>query len=94
MRTTRIDVEGQMGRATIRRDGERIRIAGTRVTKVIEKKNGDAVLVGEAFELIGRAANHGANVAVAKMLQKYLDGYRGTGGDVADYLRAIETFED
>ncbi len=94
MKTTRIDVEGAMGRASLTREGERIRIAGTRVTKVIEKRNGEGVPVGEAFELTGRANNHDANVAVARMLQKYLDGYRGTNGDVADYARVIRMLAD
>lgn len=97
MRTTRIDIEGPLGRATVQRDGQderRILITGTRVTKVVERAGGEGVPVGEAFQLVGRADNHQANVVVARMLQKYLDGHRGTEGDVADYLRAIQTFAD
>ena len=30
----------------------------------------------------------------AARLQRELDGYQGTAGDVADYLRAIQTFAD
>jgi hypothetical protein len=94
MKTTRIDIEGPLGSATIRRDGRRIVITGTRLARVVERRDGQGVPVGEAFELIGRADNHRANVVVARMLQKYLDGHRGTEGDVAEYLRVIETFAD
>lgn len=94
MKTTRIEIEGPNGTATIRREDQRIVITGTRVTKVIDRRDGKGVPVGEAFQLVGRADNHSANVGVARMLQKYLDGYRGTGGDVAEYLRVIQTFAD
>jgi len=94
MKTTRIEIEGPSGAAAIHREDRRILITGTRVTRVVERRDGQGVPVGEAFELVGRADNHQANVVVARMLQKYLDGYRGTEGDVAEYLRVIETFAD
>ena len=94
MKTTRIDIEGPNGTATITREDRRIAITGTRVTRVVERRDGTGVPIGEAFRLVGRADNHDANVAVARMLQKYLDGRRGTAGDVAEYVRAIEVFED
>jgi len=94
MKTTRIDIEGPVGTATIRRDGRRIVITGTRVTKVIERRNGEGVPVGEAFQLEADAREPGLNGQVARTLQVYLDGHRGTAGDVAEYRRAIETFED
>ena len=94
MKTTRIEIEGRGGTAAIRREDRRIVITGTRVTRVVERRDGQGVPVGEAFQLVGRADNHQANVVVARMLQKYLDGYRGTEGDVAEYLRVIETFAD
>ena len=94
MKTTRIDIEGPVGTATIRRDGRRIVITGTRVTKVIERRNGEGVPVGEAFQLEADAREPGLNGQVARTLQVYLDGHRGTAGDVAEYRRVIETFED
>ncbi len=94
MKTTRIDIEGPVGTATIRRDGRRIVITGTRVTKVIERKSGEGVPVGEAFQLEADARETGLNGQVARTLQCYLDGHRGTAGDVAHYRRVIETFED
>ena len=75
MKTTRIDIEGPLGSATIRRDGE-------------------AVPVGEAFQLEADARETGLNGQVARTLQAYLDGHRGTAGDVAEYQRAIGIFED
>ena len=94
MRTTRIEIEGPNGTAVLRREDRRIIITGTRMTRVIERRDGQGVPVGEAFELIGRADNHQANVVVARMLQKYLDGQRGTEGDVAEYLRVIDLLAD
>ena len=94
MRTTRIEIEGPNGTATIGREDRRILITGTRVTRVVERRDGEGVPVAEAFQLVGRADNHDANVVVARMLQKYLDGHRGTEGDVADYLRVIQAFAD
>ena len=94
MKTTRIDIEGPNGTATITRQDCRIIIAGLRIARVVERRDGKAVPIGEAFRLFGRPDNHDANVAVARMLQKYLDGCRGTAGDVAEYVRAIAVFED
>ncbi len=94
MKTTRIDIEGPVGTATIRRDGQRIVITGTRVIKVIERKSGEGVPVGEAFQLEADAREPGLNGQIAQTLQVYLDGHRGTAGDIAEYRRVIETFED
>jgi len=94
MKTTRINIEGPMGRASVRRDGRDIIITGTRVTKVVERRDGHGVPVGEAFRLVGRADLHGNNVLAAEQLQRYLDGCRGTGTDVAAYLRVLMAFED
>ena len=89
MRTTRIDIEGPQGRATIRREERKIVITGTRVMKVIERHDGQGMPIGEAFQLQGKADNHDANVVVARMLHKYLEGYAGTNGDVFPYVDAI-----
>ena len=94
MKTTRIDIEGPVGTATICRDGRRIIITGTRVTKVIERRNGEGVPIGEAFQLEADARDTALNGQVARTLQAYLDGHRGTGLDIDAYWRVIETFED
>jgi len=94
MKTTRIDIEGPLGSATIRRDGRRIIITGTRVTRVVERRDGEAVPVGEAFQLEADARDTALNAQVARTLQVYLDGHRGTGLDIDAYRRVIETFED
>jgi len=94
MKTTRIDIEGPVGTATIRRHGRRIVITGTRVTKVVERRDGEGVPVGEAFQLEADARETALNGQVARTLQVYLDGHRGTGLDIDAYRRVIETFED
>ncbi len=94
MKTMRIDIEGPMGTATIRRENRRIIITGTRVTRVVERRDGEGVPIGEAFELEADARETALNRQVARTLQCYLDGCRGTNGDVAEYRRVISTFED
>lgn len=94
MKTTRIDIEGPVGEATLTRDGRKIVITGHRVTKVLERKDGTAFPVSEAFQLEADAWETALNGQVARTLQYYLDGHRGTAGDVAEYRRVIETFED
>jgi len=94
MRITEIKIEGPNGEATLRRENRQIVITGTRLTRVVQRRDGQGVPVGETFELVGRADNRQANLVVAGMLEKYLDGYRGSVCDVAEYLGVIETFED
>jgi len=94
MKITRIDIEGPNGTATITRDGRDIRIDGRRLVKAVEAKDGRTALVSEGFQLVGDARDAEANAQVARILQATLDGYRGTNGDVADYLRVIQSFED
>jgi hypothetical protein len=94
MKITRIDIEGPNGTATITREGRDIRIDGRYLVKAVEAKDGRTALVSEGFQLLGDARNAEYNRTVAGLLQATLDGYRGTNGDVADYLRVIETFAD
>jgi hypothetical protein len=100
MKVTRIDIEGPNGTATITRDGRCIHINGQHLVKAIETKDGRTCVVSKPFRLQADAA-HPANPpvaqrnwTVARELQHYLDGYIGTQGDVADYLRVIQNFED
>jgi hypothetical protein len=94
MKTTRIDVEGPNGEATITRDGQDIRIEGRRLVKAIETKADKTCLQHEGFQLIADARDHEHQMKVARILQSTLDGYRGTNGDVADYARVIQMLAD
>lgn len=93
MKTTRMDIEGPVGQASIHREGRWIIISGSRVTKVIEKQNGEGIPVSETFEL-RTDSNIDWIWQTARTLQKLLDGYEGTGSDVREYQRVIETFAD
>ena len=92
MRTTRIDIEGSRGRATIFRSGSDIVVNVTRRAG----KPDDTIRLGIGHEdswLVG-CRDHAAQQGLAVRLQKTLDGHAGTAGDVADYQRVIETFAD
>ena len=93
MKTTRMDIEGPNGSATLVRDGRRIVITGKRLEKAVETSSGKACLVSRAFRLLADAVNP-TNETVVADLQLYLDGYRGTNGDRADYRRAIDALAD
>ncbi len=92
MKTTRIDIEGENGRATLRRDGRMIVIEGQRLKKAIDTGNGRTCLVSESFRLL--ADIRPTNWTVAVDLQRNLDGYAGTSSMIHDYLRVIETLAD
>ena len=94
MKTTRIDIEGPNGTATITRDGRCIEINGHRLVKAIETKDGRTSLVTEPFVVHADAWETFANDQAARTLQQHLDGCRGTNGDVAEYRRTIAIFED
>ena len=94
MKTTRIDVEGPNGTATVRRDGRRVLITGTRATRVVERRDGRGVLLQEPFELHCDARDAATAEEVARALHTALEGRRGTAGDVADYQRVIQAFGD
>jgi hypothetical protein len=46
------------------------------------------------WEVAARAGDENRLELAARRLQATLDGYEGTNGDVADYLRAIQNFAD
>ena len=94
MKTTRIDIEGPNGEATITRDGRRMEINGRRLVTVIETKQGRTCPVKKAFRLLADAWSQNENYKVARDLQHILDGYIGTNGDIDGYRRIIATFED
>jgi len=94
MKTTRIDIEGPNGTATITRDGRCIEIVGHRLVKAIETKDGRTCLVKKPFRLLADAWSQNENYKVARDLQHILDGYVGTNGDIDGYRRVIAIFED
>ena len=94
MRTTRIDIEGPNGTATIERVGPSIQIDGSQLTKAIDTKKGGTCLVSRLFRLNADATDIDGNGRIAAELQHRLDGYIGTNGDVDSYRRAIAVFED
>jgi predicted ATPase len=85
MKTTRIDIEGRQGRATIFRSGSDIVINITR-------------LAGRDLSWVEPVkATAFARRTLAQRLQCVLDGLDslgGANGDIAEYLRVIETFTD
>jgi hypothetical protein len=92
MRTTRIDIEGRLGKAALFRSNINIVINVCRR----HEKTGTTIRRGIGREdswVIG-CRDHAAQQGIAARLQQTLDGCRGTGGDIAEYLRAIETFAD
>ena len=83
MKIARIDVSSTKGRATIFRSGTDIVINISR-------------LVGrdDSWVVPARATAAGDRRTAARRLQIELDGIHGTNGDIAEYLRVIETFAD
>lgn len=81
MKTTRIDIEGEIGHATLQRDGRMI---------VIE---GRTMPADKSFRLLADAHNP-TNWTVAKELQRKLQGYAGTNGDIEEYYRLIQQLAD
>jgi len=84
MKVTRMTVEGKKGWANIAyREAAGKQVIGIR-------GNGAAGV----FDLNVDTCDERSQRYAAARLQRELDGYQGTAGDVADYLRAIQTFAD
>ena len=84
MKITRMTVQSTKGWANIAyRD-----VAGKQVIGI----RGDGALGILDLEVDTR--DEQSQWSAAARLQRELDGYQGTAGDVADYLRAIQTFAD
>jgi len=94
MNVTRIEIEGPNGTAALTRDGRCIHVAGKRLVKAIETAKGRTCLVKKPFHLLADAWCQNENGKVARDLQRNLDGYVGTQGDVAAYRRVIQMLED
>ena len=84
MKVTRMTVEGAKGWANI----VRREVAGKMVISI----RGDGA--AGVFDLEVDTRDEQSQRSAAARLQRELDGYQGTAGDVADYLRAIQTFAE
>ena len=84
MTKTRTTVEGTRGWANIAYR----EVAGKQVIGI----RGDGA--AGVFDLNADTRDERSQQYAAARLQQNLDGYVGTAGDVADYLRAIQTFAD
>ncbi|MBM4020150.1 MAG: hypothetical protein FJ288_17835 [Planctomycetes bacterium] len=84
MKITRMTVEGTKGWANIARR----EVAGKAVIGI----RGDGA--AGVFDLNVDTRDERSQRYAAARIQRELDGYQGTTGDVADYLRAIQTFAD
>ncbi len=92
MKTTRIDIEGRTGKATIFRSGGEIVINVTRRAA----RPDDTIRrgIGRDDSWLAGGRNDKAIYELAERLQQTLDGCPGTAGDIADYLTVIRTFAD
>ena len=84
MKITHITVESTKGWANIARR----EVAG----KVVVGIRGDGA--AGVFDLNVDTRDEQSQRYAATRLQRELDGYQGTAGDVAEYLRAIQNFAD
>ena len=67
------------------------KIAGAREADVIVVRGDGAAGI---FDLNVDTRDERSQRYAAARLQRELDGYQGSAGDVAEYLRAIQTFAD
>ena len=84
MKITHITVESTKGWANIARR----EVAG----KVVIGIRGDGA--AGVFDLNVDTRDEQSQRSAAARLQRELDGYQGTAGDVAEYMRAIQVFAD
>jgi len=95
MKTTRMTVEGPRGEATLSRVESRIHIEAKYPARFIQSAKRDVPVFETAiWEVATISHDQELLERTARRLQEMLDGCHGTNGDVAEYLRAIETFAD
>ena len=95
MKTTQMTVEGARGEARLCRVDGNIRIEAKWLGRIIETSKRDVPVFETAvWEVAARSGDEDLLERTARRLQATLDGYEGTNGDVADYLRAIQNFAD
>ena len=94
MKVTQMTVEGARGEARLSRADGNIRIEAKWLGRIIPGTKRDMLVFETAtWEVAARADEDRLELA-ARRLQATLDGYEGTNGNVADYLRAIQNFAD
>ena len=96
MKVTRIEVEGAEGRAVLTRRSIRVGESGQKAS-LIHAEAFEHIDLGEkspCYRPVGISTagsqNETAKCDLAVWLQSQLDGYKGTAGDVAEYLRVVE----
>ncbi len=95
MKTTQMTVEGARGEARLCRADGNIRIEAKWLGRIIAGKKRDVPVFETAvWEVAARGGDEELLERTARRLQATLDGYEGTEGDVADYLRAVQNFAD
>jgi hypothetical protein len=95
MKITQMTIEGARGEARLCRAAGNIRIEAKWLRRIIETPKRDVPVFEMAvWEVMARACDEDRLELAARRLQATLDGYEGTNGDVADYMRAIQDFAD
>jgi len=95
MKTTQMTVEGARGEARLCRADANIRIEAKWLDHIVETPKRDMPVFETAvWEVAARSGDEELLERTARRLQATLDGYEGTAGDVADYLRVIQNFAD
>ena len=90
MNTTRMTVEGTKGEANIfRRE-----VAGKMVIAIHGDGASPFNTQASSFFFTADTRDERSQQDAAARLQRELDGYQGTAGDVAEYMRAIQNFAD
>ena len=88
-------VAGARGEARLCRADGNIRIEAKWLGRIIVTQKRDVpVFETTVWEVAARSGDEERLELAARRLQATLDGYEGTNGDVADYLRAIQNFAD
>jgi len=95
MKTTQMTVEGARGEARLSRVDGNIRVEAKWLGRIIAGVKRDVPVFETAvWEVAARSGDEELLERTARRLQATLDGYEGTNGDVAEYLRAIQNFAD
>jgi len=94
MKIDRIDISGTRGRATVFRSGSDIVINVTQLRGRPSATVRRGIGREDSWLVPARPGERGNRLLMAERLQTALEGTHGTHGDVADYLRVIETFAD
>ncbi|MCY2950491.1 MAG: hypothetical protein NTU53_00750 [Planctomycetota bacterium] len=95
MKITQMTVEGARGEARLCRADGNIRIEAKWLGRIVPGTKRDMLVFETAvWEVAARSGDDVRLELAARRLQATLDGYEGTNGDVAEYLRAIQNFAE